>query len=407
MAVQRRDRGGIGITKRGDLYEATYNVPKAELPEGSKRVRITAQGVSEREAQRKLLAKLSERKVEHQAKITPIHATITLGEWLDEWIQDYVRFNVQESSLLNYIGHIENHIKPYIGHLPLETLSTRDFKYLWWDKIQALRKTVGGKPTNEPVLGPSALRNVARTLRMALNAASDKYDVKNRFSGNLFKPKKAVQPESPAEVAESVQKIVRVFYGGLDRDDPRWAQFILALLGMRQAERLGLQTKSVVFGKRGSKLLIYNQLSFLTSQGGWFLKDSTKNGYPREIPIFGEFLDAVKIQLERREELSKQSDWNPKPEFADLLFLQPGGKVLTRKGDNKNWHDLGLDMRGHLARHATAQILADKRISPPTAKVILGHKSDALQAYYGRMSTNAAGEELREKFDALSILEDD
>ena len=44
MDAQRRERGGIGVTQRGDRYEATYNVPKAELPEGSKRVRITAHG---------------------------------------------------------------------------------------------------------------------------------------------------------------------------------------------------------------------------------------------------------------------------------------------------------------------------------------------------------------------------
>lgn len=406
MAAERRDRGGIGITKRGDRYEATYNIPKSELPEGSKRVRITAQGVSEREAQRKLLAKLNQREVEHQAKVSQIHATITLGEWLDEWIEDYVKYNVQESTLQVYLGHIENHIKPYIGNIPLEKLSTRDFKYLWWDKIQDLRKVVDGKPTDEPLLGVSALHNIARTMKMALNAASDKYDVKNRFTGTLFKPKKPKQPESTTEVAEAVQKIIRVFYQELDRSDPRWAQFMLALLGLRQAERLGLQTNSLVEDKRGAKLLIYNQLAFLKSKGGQYLKDSTKNGYPREVPVFEEFLDAVKLQLERREKLSQEPDWNPDPQFKDLLFLQPGGKLLTRKKDNADWHSLGLDLRGHIARHATAQILADKNVSVATAKVILGHKSDTLQAYYGRMDTNAASRELREKYRPGEILED-
>lgn len=406
MDAQRRERGGIGITQRGDRYEATYNVPKAELPEGSKRVRITAHGSSEREAQRKLLAKLNERKVEHQARITQIHATITLGEWLDEWLEDYVRYNVQESTLQTYIGHIENHIKPYIGHLHLEKMSSREVKVLWWDKIQDQKKTVKGELTDQPMLGPSALHNVARTLRMALNAASDKYDIKNRFTGRLFKLKRPNQPESTTDVTEAVQKIVRVFFHELPRDDPRWARYMLALLGLRQAERLGLDTNSVVISDKGSKLLVYNQLAFLTSRGGWFLKDSTKNGYPREIPLFGDFLEAVKIQLERREHLSKQPDWNPDPKFKDLLFLQPGGKLLTRKKDNEDWHSLGLDLRGHAARHATAQILADQNITPTTAKVILGHKSDVLQAYYGRLSTNAANRELQEKYRPGEMLED-
>jgi len=406
MADERRIRGGIGITKRGKKYEATYNIPKAELPEGSPRVRITAQGDSEREAQRKLLAKIRKREDELKPKITPIHATITLGEWLDEWLEDYVRYNVQESTLQTYIGHIEHHIKPYIGHLNLETMSTREVKVLWWDKIQDQKKIVKGELTDQPMLGPSALHNVARTLRMALNAASDKYDIKNRFTGSLFKLKRPKQPESTTEISEAVQRIVRVFFHELPHDDPRWARYMLALLGLRQAERLGLDTNSVVISDRGSKLLIYNQLSFLKSQGGQYLKDATKNGHPREIPLFGDFLEAVKIQLERREHFSKQPDWNPDPQFKDLLFLQPGGKLLTRKKDNEDWHSLGLDVRGHVARHATAQILADQNITPTTAKVILGHKSDVLQAYYGRLSTNAANRESREKYRPGEILED-
>lgn len=407
MSQQRRIRGGIGITKRGNKYEATYNIPKNELPEGSPRVRITAQGDSEREAQRKLLAKIRAREEELTPKITPIHATITLGEWLDEWLEDYVRYNVQESTLQIYIGHIEHHIKPYIGHLNLETMSSREVKVLWWDKLQSLKKTVNGEPTDQPLLGTSALTNVARTLRMALNAASDKYDIKNRFTGNLFKLKRPTQPESTTEITEAVQRIIHVFYRDLDRDDPRWAQFMPALLGLRQAERLGLELQSVVVDGKNPTLLIYNQLAFLKSQGGQYLKNATKNGHPREVPLFGEFLDAIKIQLERRQQLSEQPDWNPDPRFKDLLFLQPGGKLLTRKKDNEDWHSLDLDLRGHVLRHAAAQILADQQVSKATAKVILGHKSDVLHAYYGRLSTIKARREMEKKFRPGEILEDD
>jgi hypothetical protein len=328
-----------------------------------------------------------------------------LGEWLDEWIEDYVRYNVQESTLEIYKGHIEHHIKPYVGHLVLETLTPRELKVLWWEKIQSLRKTVKGELTDKPLLGTSALHNVARTMRMALNAASDKYGVKNRFTGTLFKLKRPTQPESTREIAAAVQKIIRIFYHELDHEDPRRIQFMLALLGIRQGERLGLEVRSVLINGASSALLIYNQLAFLKSKGGQYLKDSTKNGHPRGVPLFGEFLEAVELQLERRKEWSERPDWNPDPRFKDLLFLQPGGKLLNRKKDNEMWHSLGLDLRGHAARHATAQILADQNVSPATAKVILGHKSDVLHVYYSRLSMTAANRELNEKFRPLEILE--
>ena len=55
---KRRAPGGISITRRGEKYEATYNIPKNQLPEGSTRKRITAWGDSEANATAALIPKL-------------------------------------------------------------------------------------------------------------------------------------------------------------------------------------------------------------------------------------------------------------------------------------------------------------------------------------------------------------
>ena len=390
-------RGGIGFTKRGDNFEATYNVPASDLAEGAKRKRITAQGATQLEAQRKLLAKLA--KIDITAPSGAVDEGITVSQWLDEWVKDYLSFRVQESTLNVYLGHIENYIKPYIGHLALETLTIRNLKQLWWDKITTLKKLDSeGNPTETLLLGAFTLTNVYKTLKMAIDAARDKYGVSIVVSTRFFPTPKTSRPESDREVAQAAEKLSKLFYEEMDREDPIWSHFMFVLLGLRQAERLGLQVQSIVLDDGEPRLEIYQQLDFSASRGGWFLKDTTKNGEPREVPLWGEFLEAAKKRLALREQWSKQSDWNPDPEFADLLFLGEGGKLITRRQDTPMWHSLGTEMRGHLARHITGHLLAKNRVSEETAKKILGHQSDAYMHYYRVISSEMAGRELTEKY---------
>ena len=390
-------RGGIGFTRRGDRIEATYNVPASELPEGSKRKRITAHGKTEAEAQKNLLAKLA--KTDYKTPTPASTDEYTIAEWLDEWMRDYAQYRVQESTFRTYVSHIEKYIKPYIGHFGLESISINDLKVHWWDKIRELKKLGSeGNETDEPLLGAFAINNVYKTLRMAFDAASDKYDVRITVSKKFFPAPKTSRPESDREVERAADKIEKLFYEEMDREDPVWSHFMFVLLGLRQAERLGLQLKSVVLDDGEPRLEIYQQLDFSQSQGGWYLKNTTKNGQPREVPLFGEFLEAAERRLALREEWSQRPDWNPDPKFEDLLFLGEGGKLITRRQDTPMWHALGLDMRGHLARHITGHLLAKRDVSPETAKQILGHESDAYMHYYRVISSEMASQELQRKY---------
>lgn len=388
-------RGGISFTRRGDKIEATFNIPKADLPEGVKRKRITAWGSTEKEAQKNLLSKLASYKLKSKPPAMTQVGGRTLSGWLDEWMNDYVSERVQESTLLVYKGHIENYIKPYLGDKLLEKLTIAQIKKEWWDKIRALKKTDrDGNPTDEPLLKPFALANVFKTFRMAMKAARHKYNVQIEVSEDFFALPQRRRPESNREIEEQSDLIQTIFYEELDHDDPRWSQFMLALLGLRQGERLGLSVNDVILEGSNPRLLISNQLAFLKSQGGWYIKDATKNGEPREVPIRREFKEAVEKRLELREKWSKEPDWNPDPKFADLLFLLPGGKLLTRRQDTPMWHELVGDTRGHLARHVAGHLLIRNGIDAEMAQVILGHQSDVYARYYRAPSSQQVGDAL-------------
>lgn len=397
MPEKKPQRGGIGFTRRGDKIEATYNVPASQLPEGSKRKRITAQGDTQMEAQQRLLTKLAQEKI--TAPKTENDSGPTISEWINEYVEDYLRYRVQESTLNVYLGHFEQYIKPYVGDFPLETITTQELNEHWWKKITKLKKLDSeGKETDKPQLGSFALGNVYKTLRMLFDSGGKKYQVRTTISRDFFHVPQTFRPESDREIGAAAERLEKLFFEEMDREDPLWSHFMFVLLGLRQSERLGLQVKSVVVDDDEPRLEIHQQLDFSNSQGGWYLKNTTKNGQPREVPLFGDFLEAAQQRIDLRNTWSKSPDWNPDPKFADLLFLGEGGKLITRRQDTPMWHSLGLDMRGHLARHITGHMLAKRNISPETAKKILGHESDAYMHYYRMVSNEMASQELKRKY---------
>ena len=252
--------------------------------------------------------------------------------------------------------------------------------------------------SDEPLLGESALANVHKTLRKLLITAYHKHGTHVSLSQTLFPMPPQERPESDSEVIEKTAKLRKLIMDEPDKENPFWSLFALSLVGLRQAERLGICLSDIDLSD-GENPVIYikHQLAFSTSQGGWYLKTTTKNHRIRPVPLWGVFLEAVEKQLALRKQWQEQEDWNPDPKFADLLFLQPGGKLWTRRQDTPAWKEFaGADIRGHLARHATAHILAEQGISSETAGLLLGHMSDAYRQYYRSGSFRGAGNELRE-----------
>lgn len=321
----------------------------------------------------------------------------TLKQWAKEWEEDWIG-GVQESTKNIYRGHIQTYILPYLGDYHLNELSARVLKSKWWEPIGNLKKVAkDGTVTDTPLLGNSARANVYKTLRIVLTTAHHKLGTRVALTERLIAMPKHTRPESDREVKAAAEKLRKLFIDKPDMDDPRWSLFALALIGLRQGERLAIRVGDIdLSDKEDPVIYIHQQLDFSADKGGWYLKDITKNGEPRAVPLWGVFLEAVQAQLAWRKKWSRKSDWKPDPKFADLLFLQPGGKLWTRRQDTPVWHEfVGEGIRGHLARHITGHILAEEGISLETAKVLLGHKSDAWAHYYRISSTREARRELR------------
>ena len=53
---------------------------------------------------------------------------MTLGEWLDKWISEFMIFTIREGTLSAYKSLIEHQIKPYLGNRPLSTITTNEIQ---------------------------------------------------------------------------------------------------------------------------------------------------------------------------------------------------------------------------------------------------------------------------------------
>ena len=77
---------------------------------------------------------------------------LTLGEWLDKWLDERMRFTVQESTLDGYRRIANNYIKPQLGDKKIGSVSTADVQkmYNWLRENGRLQRRTTRKEMRSP-----------------------------------------------------------------------------------------------------------------------------------------------------------------------------------------------------------------------------------------------------------------
>ena len=91
----------------------------------------------------------------------------TVGAWMDEWFENYAKIKVRPSSHQTYRGYIDNHIKPNIGKIPLEKLTSLELQKFYKklltngrvDRIESKKQAKG--------LSPKTVRNIHQIIASA------------------------------------------------------------------------------------------------------------------------------------------------------------------------------------------------------------------------------------------------
>ncbi|WP_280798271.1 tyrosine-type recombinase/integrase [Aurantimicrobium minutum] len=296
---------------------------------------------------------------------------------------------MSETVRRKYKRNYELHILKELGDIPLVELTDTQLKKHFWETLVNKKNETTGKE----LLGSSARRNIYKTLNSALKVAVKKGLIPLNPLELVKSPPMVRPEENVPQVAHKAQTLlVRM----KQDDHPDYARFLLMFLGLRRSERLGLSWSNIkdLNGKE-PKMVINQQLARYEDGSGYYIKQRTKMGNPRTIPIPEPFLSALRQHKKKMDAWKKASSWNPKPDFADLVFLQEDGSLITQNRDNLDWHAV-LDhyrfnyWRGHLNRHITATLLADQQppVSIGVVQTLLGN-GEAMAYYYARITNKA------------------
>ncbi|MFO1042221.1 MAG: site-specific integrase [Planctomycetaceae bacterium] len=217
----RRGKGEGSIFQRSDgRWTATIEVGQDQ---NGKRIRKSIYGETKKEVATKL-TKLANQKIDGGMTDS---GRMTLGEFLDRWLEDKVRLEVAPTTYGRYKSLVNLHIKPRLSKVKLSVLSTIHVQSL----ISSLEKAEIGQETR---------RYVHQVLRTAFNVAVD-WDLIGRNPCDKMAVPKVIRREIAPLEGEQCQALLTA-----SLTHRLHALFVLAIAaGMRQGELFGLQRDDI------------------------------------------------------------------------------------------------------------------------------------------------------------------
>ena len=162
-------------------------------------------------------------------------SNITLGEWMDKWLDSYMALTIRESTMDSYKLMTKHYIKPYLGDEKIGSVTTADIQKLYnW-----LRENgrVNEHYEKGNALSDSMIRSIHMMLHQAMDAAvRERLIVKNPTEGTVI-PKNNYPPKQIL-TEEQLEKFLEVV-----KADPMWSDFFYTELttGLRLGEICGLK----------------------------------------------------------------------------------------------------------------------------------------------------------------------
>ena len=351
--AKKRANGEGNIRKRKDgRWEGRYTA--GHDPETGKAIYKNVLGKTQAEVKAKLKAAIQEAQMLDLSKA----GKYTVGEWMEVWFEDYAKLKVRPSSHQTYRGYIDNHIKPNIGDIPLEKLTSLDLQKLC-KKLLANGRVDRLESKGQPKgLSAKTVRNIHQILSSALKLAQEQRIILTNPAEGCALPKVGHR-EMKTLPLEQLQSFLREA-----RKSGVFELYCLELAtGLRRGELLGLKWEDIDLQK--GDLRVRRQISRINGEVVEApLK--TKNAY-RTLPLAEDTIDILK---EQRKKFGSSPWVFPSPTGGPISpdsVLHMLHRVLKRAGlPRVRFHDL---------RHTFATLALQNGVDIKTVSGMLGHFS--------------------------------
>ena len=282
---------------------------------------------------------------------------MTLGEWMDKWLDEYMIFAIRESTLDSYRGMVKNQVKPFIGNKQMASLTTADVQK-FYNKIKKEGR-VREHPVHGKTLADSMVRGVHMMLHEALDmAVKERLLAKNPTNGTTIP--KCNYPEKQILGDNQLETFLEAIRG-----QEYWCDFfyVEVMTGLRRGEICGLKWQDIDFEE--NKLRVKRSVSVKRGGGVNIGETKTETGVRCiEMP------PSVAELLKNRQQtaitewvfpafLNPEQPIHPQAAYRKLKVILKNAKLPMIR-----FHDL----RHTFATHAT-----QGGVDPKTLAGILGH----------------------------------
>jgi len=342
-------------------------VVDAGRDENGKRIQLTIT----KDTKKEVVAERS--RVQHQrsAGTLILPSSITLGEWLDQWLE-YKRRDVEETTIRTYRLALV-HVYDRIGHVRLQELTEDQVRDCIDDIVSKGRRKGGQAGTRLAVstaegvltrLREALKRAVVRKLIAESPAQSVRVSLADKKTDRRERPK--VKPWTAAEVQR--------FIAGIERDR-LYAPLLLSLMGLRPAEVVGMRWSDVDL-----KLATLETANTRTMIGNVQVleKDTKTEAGERVLPLPGPVLESLKKFRARqaREKLAAGEGYTDSGYVVVDEFGRPRNTRHLREHAYRLMSELEMRrVRLYDARHSCLSYLAVNGVPDVILARWAGHTS--------------------------------
>ena len=378
---KKRANGEGSIRKRKDgRWEGRYTA--GHDPATGKQVFKSVLGKTQAEVKEKLKKALVEA---GQIDFTK-SGKYTVGTWMDEWFENVAKIKVRPSSHQTYRGYIDNHIKPNIGNIPLEKLTTMDLQKLYRTLLTKGRvERIEAK--NQPSgLSAKTVRNINQVISSALDLAVAQKIIPSNPTDACELPK-----VEHREMQTIPEEQLQAFFAEAKATGVYEMYYIELATGLRRGELLGLKWQDIDW--KNGIIKVRRQIARVDGQ----IVEAplkTKNSY-RTVTISPQAIEVLKQQRAKTHDQYVFPSPNGGPISPDSVnnMLK---RVLARAGIPKvRFHDL---------RHTFATIALQNGVDIKTVSGMLGHFSAGFTLdTYAHVTTSAQKEAAQTMGNVLSM----